>query len=394
MRRAVRPAALLLGLWLAVPAPAALAADWSAKTQLRQSVEASDNRALSNDPAGATYESVSQLMLSTIARLPGLRFDMDVDASYRALAGPGADDNAAPMDNGVRLKAEKLDSSTKYYLLGSWRRQDATSAQITDSGVVLAKGDISTYVLDAGFVRQMSRLDSLSWSIRGTSVDLTSPTPTASSYVDLATTGAWTRRMNPTTDLVSSLQLEWLARDDLANTQTIFARAMVGLNSQVSKALALKGAVGVGVHRTDQDAVLSSPGKQPSEDSVGWLADAQLVYRPAQGTQVWLAAAQLMAPSVVGEIQSRTTLGAGLRYAINHASYLLLTGDFNHQTSLDSLAYDSADYLRASVAYGYRLTPEWQAQLAYRFAERIDETGVAQSNSIFVSVVHDWVMLP
>ena len=35
------------------------------------------------------------------------------------------------------------------------------------------------------------------------------------------------------------------------------------------------------------------------------------------------------------------------------------------------------------MTYGYRLTPEWQAQLAYRYAERIDDTGVARSNSVF-----------
>ena len=62
--------------------------------------------------------------------------------------------------------------------------------------------------------------------------------------------------------------------------------------------------------------------------------------------------------------------------------------------SLDSFAYDNADYLRASVTYGYRLTPEWQAQLAYRYAERFDETGTAHSNSVLVSVVHDMVILP
>ena len=222
-------------------------------------------------------------MLMTIARLPGLRFEMDADVSYRALAGPGADDNSAPMDNGVRLKAEKTDSLTKYYLLGAWRRQDATSAQLTDSGVILAKGDISTYVLDAGFMRQVTRTDSISWSVRGMSVDLTSPTPSASSYLDLTTTGAWTRRLNSTTDVYTSLQLEWLARDDLANTQTIFARAMTGLSSHFSKQLTFKGAVGVGVHRTDQDAALSPSAKQPSEESAGWLADAQVHLPPRPG---------------------------------------------------------------------------------------------------------------
>ena len=120
----------------------------------------------------------------------------------------------------------------------------------------------------------------------------------------------------------------------------------------------------------------------------------KFIYRPAISTEVWLLASQSMAPSAVGEVQSRTTVGTGIRHAINHSSYVVAAGAYNHQTSLDSLAYDRADYWRGSVTYGYRLTPEWQAQLAYRYAERIDDTGVARSNSVFLSAVYDTVILP
>ena len=394
MLNVARIAAVLIGFWGAASLPAAHAGDWSASARFSQSVEANNNRALSVNPAGETYESVSRLMLSSIARLPGLRLEADADLSYQALGGPGANANSAPMDNGVRLKAERGDSLTKYYLLGTWRRQDAIAAQTADDGLILVKGDISTYVLDTGFVRQMTRLDSLSWSIRGTVVDLTMPTPSASSYADLATTGAWTRRLSPTTDLVTSLQFEWLARDAPANTETLFGRAMLGINSRLSKQLDISGAIGVGVARTDRDGVLSANGSQPSSLDSNWLADVKFVYRPVNGTEVWLLASQSMAPSGVGEVQSRTTIGTGMRHTINHSSYLVLAGAYNYQTSLDSLAYDRADYLRGSVTYGYRLTPEWQAQLAYRYAERIDDTGVARSNSVFLSAVYDTVILP
>jgi hypothetical protein len=296
------------------------------------------------------------------------------------------------MDNGARLKVEKIDNLTKYYLAGSWRRQDATSAQIADSGIVVVRGDITTYVMDAGLARQLTGTDTVSWSIRGMSVDFTSLT--ASPFVDLATTGAWTRRLNATTDLVTSLQFEWLARDDLARTETLFARAMVGLNAQLSKQLTFKGSVGVGLHKTDQNGVPPPSGPEPSDAGAGWLADAQLVYRPAQTTEVSLAAVQSMAPSAIGEINTRTAIIAGLRQGINRSSYVLLLGEFNHQTSLDGLDYDGADYFRASVMYGYRLAPEWQAQLSYRFAERHDGKGVAHANTFFVSVVREVIILP
>ena len=394
MPRLARIAAVLIGLCGTVSVPTALAGDWSAKARFSQSLEADDNRAFSVNPAGETYESVSRLMLSSVARLPGLRFEADADVSYRGLWGPGADANNTPMDNGVRLRAEKADSLTKYYLLGSWRRQDAIAAQVADDGLILAKGDISTYMLDAGLARQVTRVDGITWSIRGTAVDFTSPTPSASSYVDLTATTAWTRRLNPTTDFITSLQFEWLTRDSPTSTQTLFGRATVGLNSKLSKHLELSGAMGVGVVRTELDGVPSPGGPQASGTDANWLADVKFVYRPAISTEVWLLASQSMSPSAVGEVQSRTTVGTGIRHTINHSSYVVAAGAYNYQTSLDSLAYDRADYWRGSVTYGYRLTPEWQAQLAYRYAERIDDTGVARSNSVFLSAVYDTVIMP
>src|SRR6476660_1424242 len=138
---------LLSGICLIAFPTISFAADWSASTRFSQSVEANDNRPLTSPPAKESYEFASQLMLSTIARLPGMRFEADADVSYRTLAGPGADDSTSPMDNGVRLKAEKIDRLTKYYLQGVWRRQDATSAQIADSGIVIVNGDINTYIV-------------------------------------------------------------------------------------------------------------------------------------------------------------------------------------------------------------------------------------------------------
>src|SRR5262245_13455765 len=182
----VRSCIRLASAYFISPATMAFAADWSASPRFTQSVEANDNRPLTSPPAKETYEFASQLMLSTIARLPGMRFEVDADVSYRTLAGPGADESTSPMDNGVRLRAEKIDALTKYYLQGVWRRQDATSAQIADSGIVIVNGDINTYIVDAGISRKVSPIDTVTWSISGKSVDFSSST--ASPFVDTTST--------------------------------------------------------------------------------------------------------------------------------------------------------------------------------------------------------------
>jgi hypothetical protein len=390
---AMRWVALGVAVWLTAAVPSALATDWSAKARFSQSVEANDNRGLKPNSPGETYEFGSQLMLSTIARMVGMRIEADADVSYRALEGPGADATSAPTDNGARVKIEKLEELTKYFLAGSVRRQDATSAQIADSGVVVANGDITTYALSAGLTRALTPLDSLTWSVQWKSVDFTSSI-TASPYDDVTLTSAWTRRLTPTTSLIASAQLEWLMRDDPAVPETLFARSMLGLESKLSPQLTLKGSVGAGLSRTNREAVVPPPASEPAEVSASWLADLQLIYRPTQTTEVSVGAYRTMAPSVVGEAQQRTTVGASLRQEINPASYLLLLGELNHQNSLDGLDYGTLDYFRASVTYGYRLTQDWQAQLSYRYTERDDDIGSAHSNAFFVSAVREMTVLP
>ena len=361
----VRKGVLLSGVCVLACATESSAGDWSASTRFSQSVEANDNRPLTSPPARETYEFASQLMLSTIARLPGMRFEADADVSYRTLAGPGADESTSPMDNGVRLRAEKIEKLTKYYLAGAWRRQDATSAQIADSGIVIVNGDINTYIVDAGLARIVSPLDTVTWSIRGKSVDFSSST--ASPFVDTTTTGTWTRHLNPLTDVFALAQTEWIARDDPAHTDTLFARAMVGLDARLTKQLTFKGSVGAGFQRTDQEQPPVPPAPIPTAHSASWLADVQFAYRPLVNTELSVYGVRSISPSVIGEIEQRTAVGVALRQGINHSSYLSLSSEFSRQTSLDGLTYDNADVFRASILYGYRLSPEWQAQLAYRF---------------------------
>ena len=387
----VRWGVLLSGVAIA-SATIAAAADWSASTRFSQSVEANDNRPLTSPPAKETYEFASQLMLSTIARLPGWRFQADADVSYRTITGPGSDDSTSPFDNGVRLRAEKIEKLTKYYLGAAWRRQDSTSAQIADSGIVIANGDINTYTIDAGLSRIVSPIDTVTWSITGRSVDFTSST--ASNFVDTTSTGVWTRHLNPTTDVFALTQTEWISRDDLAHTDTLFARAMVGLDARLTKQLTFKGSVGAGLQWTDQDQPTVPPSPIATTHTGSWLADVKFAYQPLRDTELSLYGVRSISPSIIGEIEQRTAVGVALRQGINHSSYLTLSSEISRQTSLDNLTYDNADVFRASVLYGYRLTPEWQAQLAYRFLERTDDTGTARSNAVFLSAVREVTILP
>lgn len=382
----------LAGAVLVALGTSALAGDWSAHYQFSQGIDANDNRALSPHPPGETYELVTRLLFDTVTKLPTLRFEAYGDISYRELAGPGRTDSTAPMDNSLGLKVEKLDKLTKYFWAGSWRRQDATSAQVEDTGLAFVRGEINTYVMEGGFSRPLSPRDTMLWSVRGTSVDFTSVTGTP--YVDITTTGTWARRLDPSTQMNSSVQFEWVGRDDLANSETMIATAMTGFERQVTKRLTAKASIGVGYVSSTQDDNVLAPAI--SDSTAGWLADLLLTYRPFHATTLSFFASESMAPNVVGQIAKRTSVGLGVRHIINPSSELSFATDLSHQELLyNSLTNTSSvDLFRASVTYGYRLTPEWQTRLSYRFAQRQDDVDDARSNSIFLSLVRDVTILP
>jgi hypothetical protein len=267
-----------------------------------------------------------------------------------------------------------------------------------DTGLTFVKGAINTYTLEAGLERQVAPLDKVLWSVRGVAADFDSPT--ASSYTDVTTTGLWTHRLNPLTELFTSLQFEVINRDDAAQSESLIGRASVGVDAKLTKQLGLKAAVGAVAYDASQNAPVGSP--LSASDGAGWLTDVQLIYWPLQSTQFTFGAVHTVAPNSIGETQERSSVGVGVRHAINRSSNLTLSAEASRQTLLDasanlvgtSLDYGTADLLRASVTYGYRVTPDWQTQLSYRFIHRTDDTGSANSNTVLLSLVRDFTILP
>ncbi len=390
----MRKEAILLGLCAGVSASDALAGDWSAKARFNQNVEASDNRALDPHSAGATYLFTSRLRLDAITVLPTMSLEMNADVSYQNLTGPGAYQNSSPTDNSLGFKFEnKLDPITAYNLSGYWQRQDATSAQLADTGIVIVTGDINTFVLEGGVNRKLNPFDEIRWSTRGTVVDFNEAPGT--SFTDWLTTAAWVGRLTQSTQLTTSLQFELLDQGDPANTESKIGRVQTGVETQFSHDLSFKGSIGVGVQNTSQDTNAYGTTPSASNTDADVLADLQVIYLPLPSTQLLLSASHWTGPNVLGQVESRTILSAAWGQAINHLSNLWLRTDYTGQIPMINLFNDGdTGYVRASVDYDYRLSPEWVAQLSYRFAHRNDEEASANSNTLFFSAVYESTILP
>ena len=248
-------------------------------------------------------------------------------------------------------------------------------------------------MLEGGVNTKLNAWDELRWSARGTVVDFSSAPGT--SFTDWLTTAAWVSRVTKSMQLITSLQFELVEQDDPANTEAMIGRLQTGLETPLLSDLTFKGSIGVGVQDTSQDTDATGTGPPDSETDADVLADVQLVYLPLLNSQLILSASHWTGPNVLGQIESRTILGAAWGQAINHLSNLWLRTQYTGQIPDVNLFNDGdTAYLRASVDYDYRLTPDWVAQLSYRFAHRNDEEASANSNTLFFSAVYESTILP
>src|SRR5208337_4336211 len=153
---------LLLCVVLAATARTALAADWSVKSSLSETLEANSNLYLIEAPKGVTFNSLSAFFLTLDARTKTSRFSINGDVSYYQYFGPGAAD--LPLQdftqNGLSFQFEQTGNTAgdKLAVSASWRRQDIAASQFNDIAAVTARGESNTYSTSASLSRQLTTL--------------------------------------------------------------------------------------------------------------------------------------------------------------------------------------------------------------------------------------------
>jgi hypothetical protein len=283
---------------------------------------------------------------------------------------------------------------------------DAASAQVNDGGRALVGGFMTTSLISGGVTRALTPVDTVTWATDWKSVSFTSSS-TGTPYNDLTTTGTWSRRLTPDTNLLASTQFEWMTRDHPSPFDALLGKQVAGLETHLLDNLTFKGVVGAGIAAlkgTSCSSMSSNPcATTITTDQVkpGWVADMKVSYLPMPGTEFLFGAARTTAPNAVGDLQDRTVVSASLRQQINEVTDVVLAGEYNLQT-LYGISFGtnglnnfgSADFFRASLTFNRRLDEYWRAQFSYRYAERDDNLGLARSNGLFLSAVRDMTLLP
>jgi len=384
---------------MASPSPAA---DWSAKTSLSETIEANNNFFLTSVPKGNLYSSTSAVFVELGARTPTSRYILNGDFAYIHYMGPGAADTSLTTitQNGVILNAEYAghQPEDRISFVTSWRRQDVTAAQINDIGFATARGEMSTIQLGSNFNKQLSAVDTLAFSVTGSTVDFTSGN--AQPYRNLSAGPVWTRRLNAITDWVSLTDLSWTVREDSSKSDTKFTRALTGFRLRPTSRLKVSASVGFGIVSGTGAGSASPFGSsiagfgtlQQGNGStvVGYLAEGLAAYRLWSTTDLTATASRSISPGVLGDLSLRTTYGLGVSHTINAASSIYLKGEL----SKISASGASFDFWTASAAYERRLSREWRTNISYVYRQRTSSLQSISSNALTFVLARDVTLLP
>ena len=373
-------------------ATSASAYDFSAKGSLTETTEASDNYFLTNAPLGATFKPLSAVNLDFLARTPTTRYLLDTYFSYYKYFGPGAADTVP--SHGTPANASfRIDHATelaKYNLSASWDHQDLATALLAQTGVASAHGTVDIYKINGGVTRDLGRNDSISWTTQASKATFTDSTQTP--YRDVTTTGTWNHLLSPTTTLINAAMFDWFMGEDPASSQRLFWQFTTGVESKLTSRLTFTGAVGEVFSNAYQrspfaPSSLSSFQLQPGAAN-SWVGNAALKYQLLKTTRISVTVAQAIVPTVLGDLQKSDSIALALNHDINARSDLSFSAQRSHVLSLGT----EADFLSAQLSYGYKLAREWQTRVSYTYRQRMDDTGLARSNTVLLSLTRDFTL--
>ncbi len=395
MKKTVFLACLLLG---ALPT-GTRAADVSAKGSLSQTFDASNNYFLSKAPSGYTGRSNSALYLGVLAETPTTQYQLDSNISYYKYFGSGARDSSLTWGTPASEKftINHSEPLTKYNFDALWDRSDVATTALQQFGTAVGRGTIDTYRANGGLTRDLSPRDQITWSANASTVSYSDPTQ--SPYIDYATSGAWTHRLNALSSLTNSVTVDQLSIDNPAESHRTYWNLSSAMQTQLSNRMVFNGSLGAALVNAYQHGPVFAPVllggtnfQQKAGATQDWIGNIGLTYQWLKRTRISLTAARSITPTVFGNLQHSESLGLTLSHDINSLSSLVVLAQFSQLKAGDTATTlsSSSDVFTVSGSYSYRLAREWRSNLRYIYSQRNDQSGLARSSTISFALVRDF----
>lgn len=319
-------------------------------------------------PAGA-FGLLTDLSLNLTGKGKTSDFSLVGGLNYPVYLGPGA---PAPHLRGDTLTA-RFQKHTKLSTVDvstSFSRQDASTTELDESGVVTVGAARMSRSVKASFKRDLDPRNTISI---GASASKTSYTgdPALVGSTRFGFSGTWGHKLTKLTDIDAVIAYERFDADDVTKADNNIYRATAGVASKLTKRLSVAGAAGVSLVHPDAGTSAASAVARIGLDYV------------AKNTTVSFSAAREASPSSLGVVESTTTLGVNVAHRINEMSSATFSARFKAFTSSSG----PRDVLIISPAYSRRLSDDADVQFLYAFTRREDLSGVASSHRFVMKFV-------
>jgi opacity protein-like surface antigen len=395
----VKRSVLWVPVLLSAFASSALAADFSVRGKIGESLSGSDNYFLIKEPLGSTYKTLTAGNLDFLARTPDTRLLLDTNFSYFDYFGSGAA-NTSPQSGtpaAVRFQIDRTTELDKYNFAATWHRADVATTQLLESGIVTSQGFLDSYKIEGGVEHDLSRTDSI--GIKANATDVTFTNSTRVPYLDIGTEVFWKHLIDPTTKLTTTAGFNWYDANDPGNSQRLFWQIVADLEKQVSQRLKFNASVGgasVNTYQKNALPVGAPPAQFQSGASSSWLARILITYKLFERMRILLSAGESLVPTTYGAIQQITSVGMAVKYDINPLSDLSFFTQFAHNdfsSDFNGNGSGPEDLFSVGVGYRYRLARDWSTDLSYRYRQRNNSSGFANANIVQFGLNYDFTLV-
>lgn len=383
---------LSLGI-LAASASGAAAVEWIVGGSVSQRLGADSNPDL-DENGEPSLRATTALGLDLTALTPTTQWQLETGAN---LAFGGSDD--AESQNRLNPNfAAAVSRNGKYVDTGAsfaFDMQPSSFAQFEETGIT--EGDATQisvqFAADAAYA--LDRRNRLSVGGSGRITRFTGGSTTLVPTTTYGTNLAWIRALGPATDGSLSFGLRRFTSESVENPESLTFSMSAGAGHRVNRRLSFDGSLGLTATRTTR----TRAGDRETEFTVGALGDLSVSWAPEPDTQLVFALSHGLEPSSFGELQTTTALGLGVQHSVNSWTSGGLSVLVQRQSSgggfEGGLEEDTQRTLASlSPSLAFSLAPDWALRASYALTLERESGSDAISNQVFVTLTHQFDILP
>lgn len=394
-RRSAR-AVLLLGLLAAsASSTAAGAVEWFVGGSLSQRLQAETNPDLEED-GEPIYGTTTALGLDVTALTPTTQWQFETGGSV-GLFGGGDDENTDDRNKLNPNFGAAVSHNGKYVDTGAsfaFDMQPSSFAQIEETGITEGDATQISIQLAADAAYALDSRNALSIGGSGRVIRFTGGSTTLDPNTFYSANLDWTHSISAITQGSLSFRVSRFTAESDENPESLTFDVLAGVSHLVNQRLSFDANFGVTATRTTETLLRG----RETEFSLGAQGGLQAAWTPTPATQLVLALSHGLEPSSRGELQTTTALGLGLQHSVN--SWTSAAVDLLVQRQSAGGGFENGSesedrtFATLSPSLAFSLATDWALRASYALALEREDEGDAISNQFFLTLTHQFDILP